>query len=478
MPQAAASPFPAAPPGLRRAPWLPPWLWLLAVSALVHLWRLAYPAEVVFDEALVGRFASFYAKGEYYFDIHPPHMKLIYAALAALAGQPAGFDFPAHEVPYPTGFYVWLRLFPALCGTALPLLITRLALDFGAARRWAFCAGWMAVFDTALLAESRFILNDVPMLAFGLAGWCCAAAWLRRGRKRHALLCGLALAAACGVKWTALGFVLPALAALLLARAGGPVRRRLQALALAAAVGLAFQAAGYALHFALLPKAGPGDAFMSAPMQARLQAWRGNPGADPLFIPYATLELHRAMAFHASRVAAHPYASAWYSWPWGWRGIYFWHDRQQPPARIYLAPNLAVWWPLAAAALYFMAALLPPPWRRGRAAAPQPATPATPALPARPARSDWLLALAFVVNYLPLAFIQRPMFIYHYFPALAVSYVMAARLATCASLPQRWPPLLLAGAALLGFAWLAPVVYGCKLPQPVFDTLMFLKSWH
>ena len=95
-----------------------PWLLLLAVSALLHLWRLAEPAEVAFDESLVGRFASYYFSGEYYFDIHPPHMKLIYAALGALAGVPQGFSFHPHGLHYPGGFYLWMRLFPALCGLA------------------------------------------------------------------------------------------------------------------------------------------------------------------------------------------------------------------------------------------------------------------------------------------------------------------------------------------------------------------------
>lgn len=454
-----------------------PWLLLLAVSALLHLWRLAEPAEVAFDESLVGRFASYYFSGEYYFDIHPPHMKLIYAALGALAGVPQGFSFHPHGLHYPGGFYLWMRLFPALCGTVLPLLVARLALDFGAARRWALCAGWLAAFDTVLMVESRFILNDIPLLTFGLAGWCGMAAWRRQGKKRHLLLGALALGLACGVKWTGLGFAAPVLAALALEGfpAIGPIwqniRRQWRAktgafLAIVAVI-LLVQGVGYALHFALLPKAGPGDAYMSAPMQQRLKERRENPaGSDWLFTPYATLELHRAMASYSSQVSGHPYASPWYTWPWGWRGIFVWSSQNQPPERIYMAANIAIWWPLALGALYFLAALLPSPWRganMGKPAAP-------------PAQSDYLLALAYLVNFAPFFFIHRPMFIYHYFPALAVSYVMSARLATCAGLSRRWA-WFFAAAGLLGFLWLAPVVYGLPIQASTFNALMLFDSW-
>ena len=68
------------------------------------------------------------------------------------------------------------------------------------------------------------------------------------------------------------------------------------------------------------------------------------------------------------------------------------------------------------------------------------------------------------------------MFIYHYFPALAVSYVMSARLATCAGLSRRWA-WFFAAAGLLGFLWLAPVVYGLPIQASTFNALMLFDSW-
>ena len=78
-----------------------------------------------FDEVHFGKFAAYYIKGEYYFDVHPPFAKM----LLGLAGWFSGFDgefkfenigdsYTENHVPY-----IGLRALPAAFGAlTVPLV--------------------------------------------------------------------------------------------------------------------------------------------------------------------------------------------------------------------------------------------------------------------------------------------------------------------------------------------------------------------
>ena len=53
---------------------------LLLAGLALHFFRIGQPAVVVFDEVHFGGFADAYCcSGEYFFDVHPPHGKLLAA---------------------------------------------------------------------------------------------------------------------------------------------------------------------------------------------------------------------------------------------------------------------------------------------------------------------------------------------------------------------------------------------------------------
>src|SRR3989344_485674 len=243
---------------------------LLVLSAATHLVWLTAPREVVFDEVHFGKFVTAYCcTGERFFDIHPPHAKLLIAGAAKLTGFHGGVSFAEIGQTYGSISPLSLRLMPALAGTFLPLLVFVLLLQLGARGAAAFFGGAAALLDNPLTVQTRIISLDGLLLLsiFGSLSLWLAAARVPLGRSRLPLLAaaGAAAGLAVGVKFT--GLVVPGvLVALLAARwLHRPTFRQLKTtltdllvLAICAAV---VYGAGWALHFSLLPNPGSGDAW-------------------------------------------------------------------------------------------------------------------------------------------------------------------------------------------------------------------------
>src|SRR3990172_1404453 len=97
---------------------------LLAFAAALHFFRLSEPRNVVFDEVHFGGFVSAYcASGSYFFDIHPPHAKLLIAAAAALGGYQGDQSFRDLGEPIARVSPALLRGVSALAGSLIPALL-------------------------------------------------------------------------------------------------------------------------------------------------------------------------------------------------------------------------------------------------------------------------------------------------------------------------------------------------------------------
>lgn len=453
-------------PRLQRA-W--PFLALLAVSLALHFAWYGHPAAVVFDEVYFPRFGLAYLRHEYFLDLHPPLGKLIYAATAWLAGLDPGFAFASIHQPFPDPSYLVLRVPPRLAGSLLPLVLVGIALELGVSRFAAFVVGALAVLDNGLLALSRFALIDPFLLLFGFAALWCALRG-RRGGVGWTVAAGLLCGAAVSVKWTGLAFVGLVLLGEAVRAWQGPARAASAAkiagvIALTAAVYLA----SFAVHFTLLTKTGPDAAFLSPAYQATLD---GHPrAADPaqprLGFAGKLAEMHQRMLAGHTGAGAHPYASRWYDWPFMMRAIAMWTEAKNGRiASIHLLGNPAVWW---AAGYGIVLLLVNYPVRLFSHAFSRPGP--------TPTRSESMLVVAYLANLLPFVPIARPMFVYHYMPALCVALLGLGLLLDRCGRDARWLGALLLALALAAFVYFAPLTYGLSLSSDGFEARMWLRGW-
>lgn len=145
-----------------------PVILLLALAITTRFWHLSQPPQVVFDEVHFGKFVSAYFTHQYYFDIHPPLGKLMIAGFAKVAGfNQADFDFNHIGENFSARSLFILRFLPAFFSSLFVLLIYYLIKALGGSGKAAFLAGFLVIFDNAILTESKFILLDIFLLFFG-----------------------------------------------------------------------------------------------------------------------------------------------------------------------------------------------------------------------------------------------------------------------------------------------------------------------
>lgn len=459
---------PPAPARHRRGGLALPAAALLVLGLLLHLPALEHPREVVFDEVYFGQYVTAYCcTGERFFDIHPPHAKLLLTGSAWTAGFRGGHDQWAIGKPYDTRLPVWaLRLLPNLVGALIPLLAVLVLLQLGASRPAALLAGLALALDNALLIQTRYLLLDGILLAATLGSLACFLRASREGGPRRLawdLAAGALAGLAVGTKVT--GLVALALPLLLLAVSEEPrwkarVFRALGRAAVLLTAAAAVYLLGWALHFERLPHPGPGDVF-NVPT--------GHFVAD---LAAANREM---LAANLRIRASHPDAHPWWGWPLLRSPVAFW---RQGDLSLQLFGNPVVWWGSGLLLLALAGNVLRTGYRARKAIPRQPGDPA----PANPALAVPLAG--YLLSYLPLAAVQRPLFLYHYLTPLIFAVIAGAlwldgRLT--AGAPARGRRVLWAGLGLLatGFLIVSPVTYGFEAPFGLQrDLLGWIRSFH
>ncbi|KAH9908985.1 glycosyltransferase family 39 protein [Xylariomycetidae sp. FL2044] len=263
------------------------------LAFISRFWGISHPNEVVFDEVHFGKFASYYLEKTYFFDVHPPFGKLLFALMGWLVGYDGHFHFEnigdsyvVNKVPY-----VAFRALPALLGS-LTVSVTYLIMwESGYSLPACVVATGLVLLDNAHIGQTRLILLDAT-LVFAMA--CSLLCYIKFYKLRHEafsrkwwkwlILTGFALSCDISTKYVGLfAFVTIGSAVIIdlwdlldIKRPGGALSLRDFGYHFAArAVGLIivpflFYLFWFQVHFAILTRSGPGDDFMTPEFQETL----------------------------------------------------------------------------------------------------------------------------------------------------------------------------------------------------------------
>ncbi|KAK5017295.1 Dolichyl-phosphate-mannose--protein mannosyltransferase 4 [Cryomyces antarcticus] len=275
------------------------WDYKLALAVITVLafatrfYGISHPNQVVFDEVHFGKFASYYLQRTYFFDVHPPFGKLLFAFAGWLVGYKGEFLFDNIGDSYVTNKvpYVAYRSMPALMGSLTVTTTFLIMWESGYSLPACVVAAGLLLFDNAHIGQTRLILLDATLvLSMALSVLC----YIRFYKLRHApfsrkwwkwlLLTGFCLSCVISTKYVG---------AFTFFSIGVPVaidlwdlldvNRRQGPLTLpqfgkhlgARVIGLIvvpffFYLFWFQVHFAILNRSGPGDDFMSPEFQETL----------------------------------------------------------------------------------------------------------------------------------------------------------------------------------------------------------------
>ncbi|KAL2128939.1 hypothetical protein VTI74DRAFT_8463 [Chaetomium olivicolor] len=266
---------------------------ITALAFLTRFWGISHPNEVVFDEVHFGKFASYYLEKTYFFDVHPPFGKLLFAFMGWLVGYDGHFHFDnigdsyiVNKVPY-----VAFRSLPAILGALTVSVVYLIMWESGYSLPACIVAAGLVLLDNAHIGQTRLILLDAT-LVFAMA--CSLLFYIKFYKLRHEpfsrkwwkwlILTGFALSCDISTKYVGLfAFITIGSAVVIdlwdlldIKRPGGALSLRLFGKHFAArAFGLIvmpflFYLFWFQVHFSILTRSGPGDDFMTPEFQETL----------------------------------------------------------------------------------------------------------------------------------------------------------------------------------------------------------------
>ena len=180
-------------------------------------------------------------------------------------------------------------------------------------------------------------------------------------------------------------------------------------------------------------------------------------------LSYVWRNQENMFSYHSGLDSSHPFASKWYEWPFLIKPMWF-YSNDAVRGTGYMASiatfgNPAVWWIGTLSMLYLFVDTY---------------------LHRKIPKESVFIIIAFISQFLPWVFIDRSMFIYHYFasvPFVVLSITYAIRNLEERYKMKKWAILVYLAVVLALFAMFYPVLSGTVIPSWYGKLLKWLPSW-
>jgi dolichyl-phosphate-mannose--protein O-mannosyl transferase len=390
------------------------WVIIILFCALIlRLPFIAHPDVTQFDEVTYVNFTLHTLNNQPFFDIHPPLLPMLFAAIARGAGPITIFSIPeTTNQPFGDFPFVTLRYVTAMLGSLLPLLIYAIGRILKYPPRIAALPALFIVADSAFIIYSRTILPETLFLLLNFLALGSALAMFRVKQRKLSLALlvtgSIAMGCALSIKWLALG-MLAVIWLLFLSE------RRYGAIITSGLIALMTYVTIFTAFFFYFPEGGHPDPRLSVydiPAIHNISFPETRDLSDVLtFLP----KYHQAMLRinNDKGIAAHTFPSPGpLTWPASRSSIDFW--RGEDGKKITFQGNALLWMVSLLLLSFHVGWICWHVWNERKWSL---------------EKDETILLVGYALNYLPFFFIHRPMYLYHYFTALIFLFLMIPKIA-------------------------------------------------